>query len=297
MSDIVYLTKAEFQGYRATVDSTINAIQLKIYGRDPDEPIGYAQLDSTLQNLITTLPNTYYAKGTVIRTSDLPVNVATKAYVQSLTKGVTYNAVTAPTIIDEVVVARGGQDNLKAYIDTFSTKAGLITNINALSTGTIDKERCEVHDHNDLTNRDATDCHPQSAITSLATDLGNLTPKATIISVINDSEELEQISGTLVELSGIVHNTLDGRAGEGISDCHSMTVITGLDGAISGLDGRIGDLESAISGAIGTHLSLADALKCIVDVIEAMDGELDAEVPTYTSQLLSCLQLFPWQSV
>jgi len=88
---------------------------------------------------------------------------------------------------------------LKGYVDDINTeldaipslyvsKTGIITDINALSTGTINNTRLQPHAHNSLTSRDATDCHPPAAITGLP---------AVITAVGTHTTALSDIKGTV----------------------------------------------------------------------------------------------------
>jgi len=187
------LSKDEFQSYRQYLTERLDAIEQALTGGGTfaDE---LNDISNQLNAIVISL-NNYYRKGEQMRIADLPDNVASKDYVNNRTKGILYGQVTAPPIIDEVVEARDGDVNLKTQIQRYSKKVNLITDINALTSGEIDNTRVEPPDHNDTTNRDATDCHPESAITGLQTDLGTINTDL--------SEIHTELSGIHTELSGI----------------------------------------------------------------------------------------------
>jgi hypothetical protein len=164
-----YITKAEVQALMKGINDKLDEIYLRLFGRESAEKIKLADLDDEVLAILDS--TRFYKIGTRIREVDLPTNVATKSYVDGKTRGIV-SASTAPGIIDEIVDARDGEVSLLDNLANYSEITDLITNINALLSGTIDKERLEPHDHNTLTNRDASDVHPLASITDLSTELG-----------------------------------------------------------------------------------------------------------------------------
>jgi len=163
-----YITKPEVQAIIKGINDKLDEIYLRLFGREASKKIKLADLDDEVLAILDSTK--FYKIGTRIREVDLPTNVATKSYVVGKTTGITSGA-TAPAVIDEVVDAREGEVSLLDNLGNYSKTADLITNINTLA-GTIDKERCEPHDHNTLTTRDASDAHPMTSITGLTTELG-----------------------------------------------------------------------------------------------------------------------------
>jgi hypothetical protein len=164
-----YITKAEVQSLMVGINAKLDEIYLRLFGRESASKI---MLDDLDDEVLAVLDSTqFYKIGTRIREVDLPTNVATKSYVDGKTRGIV-SAATAPGIIDEVVDAREGEVSLTDNLANYSEIADLITNINALSSGTIDNTRLQPHAHNSLTSRDASDTHPMAAITGLTTELG-----------------------------------------------------------------------------------------------------------------------------
>lgn len=166
---------------------------------------------------------------------------------------------------------------LKGYVDDINTelgaipslyvsKTGIITDINALSTGTINNTRLQPHAHNSLTSRDATDCHTIGSITDLSTTLGGMPTKAEIIATINASVEVTKISGS--QLAAITHNTWTNRDA---SDCHPPAAITGLPAVITAVETH----TTALSDIKGTVWASFDALFDMYDdMLDAMAKEL-----------------------
>jgi hypothetical protein len=167
--------------------------------------------------------------------------------------------------------------SLKGYVDDINTeletipslyvsKTGVITDINALTTGTINNTRLQPHAHNSLTNRDATGCHTIGAITDLTTTLSGLAGKTTIIATINASTEPTKISGS--QLAAITHNTWTSRDA---SDCHPIAAITGLSAVASAVSTH----TTALSDIKGTAWASFDALFDMYDdMLDAMATEL-----------------------
>ena len=262
------LSKDEFQSYRQYLTERLDAIEQALTGGGTfaDE---LNDISNQLNAIVISL-NNYYRKGEQMRIADLPDNVASKDYVNNRTKGILYGQVTAPPIIDEVVEARDGDVNLKTQIQRYSKKVNLITDINALTSGEIDNTRLEPPDHNDTTNRDAADCHPEEAITDLTTDLDAKVEKTSVITDINASIEKAIISN--IKVQPPEHNSTGGRDGEG---CHPIEAITGLQLVINELLTNIGDLSgrvSAIETTISTWKTLATEQGYLTfeDMIECM---------------------------
>lgn len=269
-SDIADIPRrSEFQSFRKYIDERLKLIEEKLWGRDPALPIKLDDLDQEILNIFNSLSG-YYKKGEQMREADLPTNAATKNYVNNRTKGILYDQVTAPPIIDEVVEARDGDVNLKTQVQRYSKKVNLITDINDLTTGEINKERQQTRPHNDLANRDASDCHPESAITNLTTDLSGKVDKTSVIQSINDSEELNLDGETfkkiiLGKLEIPAHNDLTLRDAEG---CHPITSITGLDAELIDLNSELDTLSNKIAGweTLATshgYTSFEDMLSCL----------------------------------
>ena len=164
-----YITKEEVQSLMVGVNKKLDEIYLRLFGREAAAKIALEDLDDEVLAILDSTQ--FYKIGTRIREVDLPTNVATKSYVDGKTRGIV-SASTAPGIIDEVVDAREGEVSLLDNLANYSEIADLITNINALSSGTINNTRLQPHAHNSLTSRDASDTHPMAAITGLSTELG-----------------------------------------------------------------------------------------------------------------------------
>lgn len=223
------LSKDEFQSYRQYLTERLDAIEQALTGGGTfsDE---LNDISNQLNAIVISL-NNYYRKGEQMRIADLPDNVASKDYVNNRTKGILYGQVTAPPIIDEVVEARDGDVNLKTQIQRYSKKVNLITDINALTSGEIDNTRVEPPDHNDTTNRDATDCHPEGAITGLLTDLGTINTDLSGIHTELSAIHTE-LSGIQTDLSGI-HIELSGIQSD----------LSGIQTAITYLSNQFSDLN------------------------------------------------------
>ena len=231
------LSKDEFQSYRQYLTERLDAIEQALTGRGTfaDE---LNDISNQLNAIVISL-NNYYRKGEQMRIADLPDNVASKDYVNNRTKGILYGQVTAPPIIDEVVEARDGDVNLKTQIQRYSKKVNLITDINALTSGEIDNTRVEPPDHNDTTNRDAEDCHPEGAITGLTTDLASKVAKTSVIADINASQEKVGEVPLVIDNEKVeppAHNATTRRDAE---DCHPIAAITGLRTELDDLNGRL----------------------------------------------------------
>ena len=271
-----YLTKAEFQAYKKSIDEKLDLILTRLYGRDPSELIKLADLDSeVLAELDTT---GFYQVGTQIRERDLPANVATKSYVDGRTRGIV-SAVTAPAAIDEIVDAREGEVALLTNLnDNYCAIEDIVTNINA-DTDVIDKERCEPHDHNTLTNRDAGDGHPISAVTSLQDELDD---KSYIVDMIgNINTNLANTVGSIAIINGgtgytagalIVDNT--GTGGSGLAGTYTVSggVIDGITIANHGTGYLTAPTVTGNAGGSSAVLtpSLTDEL-IDLDKVEVLD--------------------------
>jgi methyl-accepting chemotaxis protein len=243
------LSKDEFQSYRQYLTERLDAIEQALTGGGTfaDE---LNDISNQLNAIVISL-NNYYRKGEQMRIADLPDNVASKDYVNNRTKGILYGQVTAPPIIDEVVEARDGDVILKTQIQRYSKKVNLITDINALTSGEIDNTRVEPPDHNDTTNRDATDCHPIGAIKDLTTTLSGKVSIETAPTDINSTMDETTIAKEHLEPHD--HNDLTSRDAEG---CHSISSITYLAETIQGLSDDVG---SAIEAAADCKQFIEDA--------------------------------------
>ena len=273
-----YLTKAEFQAYKKSIDEKLDLILERLYGRDPAELIKLADLDDeVLAELDTT---EFYKIGTQIRERDLPTNVATKTYVDGKTRGIV-SAVTAPAAIDELVTAREGEVALVTNLnDNYCAITDIVTNINA-SIDVIDKERCEPHDHNTLTTRDASDAHPISSITSLQDELDDKSYIVDMIGNIN-TNTANTVASIAITNGGngypagalVVDNT--GTGGSGLAGTYTVTSPGGAIDVITITDNGSGYLTApAVSGQPGgagaiLTPSLTDEL-IILDKLEVLD--------------------------
>ncbi|HPP10970.1 MAG TPA: hypothetical protein PLK41_08275, partial [Defluviitoga tunisiensis] len=152
------VSKEEFQAFKIEVEKFFQNYQAMLFYLKPETGIPLEDLNKSVQDEINKIKNAYML-GNPIQPEDLPSNVATKPYVDENTQGRIYPS-RAKDIIDEVVTARGGKTSLKEYIDLHCLIIELITKINSLSEGQINKARVEPPDHNDTTNRDAENCHP-----------------------------------------------------------------------------------------------------------------------------------------
>lgn len=219
-----YITKAEVQSLMAGINAKLDKIYLRLFGREAASKISLEDLDD---EVLAVLDSTrFYKIGTRIREVDLPTNVATKSYVDGKTRGIV-SAATAPGIIDEVVDAREGEVSLTDNLANYSEIADLITNINALSSGTINNTRLQPHAHNSLTSRDASDTHPMAAITGLTTELGLKSYVDEIIGNIN-TNVAQRVDDVTITTPGtgytagalVVDNT--GTGGTGFSGTYTV---------------------------------------------------------------------------
>lgn len=267
------LSKDEFQSYRQYLTERLDAIEQALTGGGTfaDE---LNDISNQLNAIVISL-NNYYRKGEQMRIADLPDNVASKDYVNNRTKGILYGQVTAPPIIDEVVEARDGDVNLKTQIQRYSKKVNLITDINALTSGEIDNTRVEPPDHNDTTNRDVADCHPEGAITGLTTDLASKVAKTSVIADINASQE------KVGEIPLVIHNTKveppahNATTNRDANGCHGIAAITGLQTALSDLDARL-DAEEGKTAAWETiattrgYANFASMISCMYAALQKL---------------------------
>ena len=265
------LSKDEFQSYRQYLTERLDAIEQALTGGGTfaDE---LNDISNQLNAIVISL-NNYYRKGEQMRIADLPDNVASKDYVNNRTKGILYGQVTAPPIIDEVVEARDGDVNLKTQIQRYSKKVHLITDINALTSGEIDNTRVEPPDHNDTTNRDAEDCHPEGAITGLTTDLASKVAKTSVIADINASEEMVGEIPLVIDNTKVEPPAHNATTNRDANDCHGIEAITGLQSALDDLDGRL-DAEEGKTTAwenLATargYDSFASMISCMYAVLQ-----------------------------
>ena len=268
---LTYLTKAEAQGKFKNIDESISNINLALYGRDPNYPIAMSDLGS---DVLTDLDKSSYLKrGETIPSEQLPTK-SRGTYIDQRTQGVVNWAITAPTIIDEVYNARGGELSLDARLDKLSPTASIIASINASTEVTkILKTQIQVStiSHNELADRDVADCHPQAAITDLTSDLSAKANSANILAIINASTESTKIVKTQIQVSTINHNELAGRSA---SDCHDITAITGLDSRLTSAESDASDALGAISdslSALGGYSSLTALMQCFVSYFDNLD--------------------------
>lgn len=257
------VTRSEFVGFKAVNDKKIADLQLAIYGYSPNFPIPLSALSTEITSLYD--PTLYYKKGEAINARDLPTGIASTAYVDARVRGTT-SLVPATTAIDELVAARQGQVTLLANLGLYSTKAGLITNINALTSGTINAARIAQLAHSSLSGNSSSDCHSEGAITNLTTDLGNKANKATIIAEINASTELVSPGVDLVIAKGKTqphaHNDLTTRI---VADAHDISSITGLGAAISGAGAANAAIAAAIPPGYADLKSYLDCMNVLLD--------------------------------
>jgi hypothetical protein len=219
-----YITKAEVQALMKGINDKLDEIYLRLFGRESAEKIKLADLDDEVLAILDS--TRFYKIGTRIREVDLPTNVATKSYVDGKTRGIV-SASTAPGIIDEIVDARDGEVSLSDNLANYSEITALITNINALSSGTINNTRLQPHAHNSLTSRDASDTHPMASITGLTTELGLKSYIDEIIGNINTNVAL-RVDDVVITTAGtgytagalIVDNT--GTGGTGFAGTYTV---------------------------------------------------------------------------
>jgi len=256
-----YVTKNEVLGTFNTINNQLKDLNLAILGYDPALPITLSSLGSDVTAFYN--PAKFYQKGEPIAVSDLPT-VPTKAYIDGRTRGVT-SLVTATQMIDEVVAARESEVSLLTNLGNYSLKTALITNINALSSGTINKTRTEPQDHNDLTNRTIADAHPTSAITNLDTTLGTKTANATILASINASTEVTKIAAT--QIQAISHSLLDDTSA---ADCHPTSAITNLDTGLAVGAAAKTEIDILLAGT--GYASLDAIVDCLRRYLQNIDG-------------------------
>ena len=219
-----YITKAEVQSLMVGINAKLDEIYLRLFGREAAAKIALEDLDDEVLAILDSTQ--FYKIGTRIREVDLPTNVATKSYVDGKTRGIV-SASTAPGIIDEVVDAREGEVSLLDNLANYSEITDLITNINALSSGTINNTRLQPHAHNSLTSRDASDTHPMAAITGLSTELGRKSYIDEIIRNINVNAA-QRVDSITINVPGagytagalIVNNT--GTGGTGLAGIYTV---------------------------------------------------------------------------
>lgn len=265
------VTKEEFQAFKIEVEKFFQNYQAMLFYLKPETGIPIEDLNKSVQDEINKIKNAYMI-GNAIQPEDLPSNIATKSYVNENTQGRIYPA-KAKDVIDEVVVARGDKTSLKEYIDLHCKILELITKINSLSEGQIDKSKLEPHNHNEHPNRDAEDCHPQSAITNLETDLASKVSIATAITDINSTEEVEaQIDKDLLEPHD--HNDLTNREMEG---CHPQSAIDGLVADLYDINTRLDEQEEFSENLTdyATQLGYQSFLDMIECLMNAMQNLLD----------------------
>lgn len=260
--DVVFMTHSEFTAYRTTIDEKISDMQLTVYGRNPDYPIVLADLGTDVMAYIN--PAQYYLKGSLISAKDLPPNIVTMEYILPKIKGAV-SAVWAYDAIDEVVAARETKASLLTNLGYYSKKADLITNINALGSGTINAARVTPPAHNDTTSRDATGCHPISAITDLTTTLSGKAPSATIIATINATSE-----PTLIEADHLAYK----------AHTHPQSDITNLVTDLSTITGAVSDLQTAVGSILtGGYATTDEYFDCLYSIIVAMAGLISYTLP------------------
>lgn len=267
------LTRAEFNGFSSKINSRISALQTASLTFEKEYPISLSDLGSD----ITTLwnPSQYWLKGEPI-TRGLS-GVVDLDYVTSRTVGEVNTTYDFNLAIDELVNAREGKTSFIENLHLYSLKTELITNINAISTGTINKARQEPHDHNDTTLRDATGCHSISDITDLTDTLADLTEDDSVIEDINDSLESTKI---LVSQIDTIDHT-DHISDRDSSNCHEMTAITDLMTEIQ----KGTDAAAYILASLGGYASLLLAVQCIFEYILALDPTEAFAPPCWISLL------------
>lgn len=268
-----YITKEEVQSLMVGINAKLDEIYLRLFGRESASKISLEDLDDEVLAILDSTQ--FYKIGTRIREVDLPTNVATKSYVDGKTRGIV-SAATAPGIIDEVVDAREGEVSLLDNLANYSEITDLITNINALLSGTIDKERLEPHDHNTLTNRDASDVHPLASITDLSTELGLKSYIDEIIGNIN-TNSAQRVDDVTITVPGtgytagalVVDNTGTGGTGfsgtytvGGSGEITAITVVTKGTGYITApaITPQPGGVGADLDAAMGDELISLDKI-------------------------------------
>jgi hypothetical protein len=252
----MYLTRTELNGFKNKTELNIASLTTAAKTFTKRYPIALTDLGSDITSFWNT--TNYYAKNSPIDTRSL-VGIPTKAYVDSVTESGTEYAY---NIIDECVLARQGKLTILSNLGNYAKKANLITDINAL-TGVIDKERCQVHDHNDTTLRNATGCHIIADITGLTSTLSDLAEDATIINSINLSAEGTKILPSQIQTLSHATNVSD----QTENNCHPITAITGL---VAELQKGI-DAKNDITVTNGTYANLLALFQCIIQYIQAID--------------------------
>lgn len=257
-----YVTNEVFNNAINKLGGQLTEVLTAMYGRDPRYPIVAADLDPALFSIFDTL-NSYYKKGEKINVLDLPPGVASTDYVNARTTGTSHTD-TAPGIIDEVVVARGSEANLNARMNTYSLSSALITNINALTSGTINAARTAAHDHNDSSSasREATGCHTMAAVTDLVTTLAGKVAADAIIAGINASTEG---GGTPLKISKDKlpdHKDLNNVHSTGV---HSIDDVDLLNGRLAVGEGAASTLTGETKAGYATH---GDMISCMLTVLQ-----------------------------
>jgi len=277
------VSKEEFQAFKIEVEKFFQNYQAMLFYLKPETGIPVEDLNLSLQNEINKIKNAYMI-GNPIQPEDLPANVATKQYVDENVEGRIYPA-KARDIIDEIVVARGDKTSIKEYIDIHALNTALIDLINSLS-GIIDKARLEAHNHNEHPNRDATDCHPESAITNLTEDLASKVEKISVIADINASQELVGEIPLLIDNTKVeppAHNDTTSREA---NDCHPIEAITGLQTELDDLDGRL-DAEEGKTAAC-ENLALMRGYDSLASMIECMYAALQKLLTSHPTDKPPC---------
>ena len=89
---------------------------------------------------------------------------------------------------EHLLTLKGYVNDINTELETipslYVSKTGIITDINALTSGTINNTRLQPHAHNSLTSRDATSCHPIAAITGLSAVASAVSTHTTALSDI-----------------------------------------------------------------------------------------------------------------
>lgn len=267
------VSKEEFQAFKIEVEKFFQNYQAMLFYLKPETGIPIEDLNKSVQDEINKIKNAYMV-GNPIQPEDLPSNVATKPYVDENTQGRIYPS-RAKDIIDEVVIARGDKTSLKEYIDLHCLILELITKINSLTEGRINNERVEPPDHNDTTNRDATDCHPIGAITDLTTDLASKVAKTSVIADINASEEKVGEIPLVIDNTKVEPPAHNNTTNRDANDCHGIASITGLRTELDGLDSRL-DTEEGKTAAwenlalMRGYDSLASMIACMYTALQKL---------------------------